>query len=121
MYVSEWLPAVRSGVTPAWRRLIRYSPELELDTTRCNTIGFLEDPGEEKLRSLVQQTMKFSARPDMKKVSTAAPKFWSAPGQWYVHMGCRLAEHITWRYPRLADYVMRRNPRLVMMYQRLRH
>jgi glycosyltransferase involved in cell wall biosynthesis len=121
VYVSEWLPAVRSGVTPAWRRLIRYSPELELDTTRCNTIGFLEDPGEEKLRSLVQQTMKFSARPDMKKVSPAVPKFWSAPGQWYLHMGCRLAEHITWRYPRLADYVMRRHPRLVMMYQRLRH
>jgi glycosyltransferase involved in cell wall biosynthesis len=121
IYVSEWLPAVRSGVTPAWRRLILYSPELELDTTCCNMIGFLEDPGEEKLRSLVQQTIKFSARPDMKKVSPAVPKFWSAPGQWCLHMGYRLAEYIMWRYPRLADYVMRRHPRLVMMYRRMRY
>ena len=121
MYMSEWLPAVRSGLSPAWRRLIRYSPELELDTTRCNMIGFLEDPGEKKLRSLVQQTMKFSTRPDIKRVSPAVPKFWSAPGQWYLHMGYRLAEYIMWRYPRLADYVMRRHPRLVMMYRRIRY
>ena len=121
VYVSEWLPVVRSGVTPTWRRLISYSPELELDTTWCNMIGFLEDPGEEKLRSLARQTLKFSTRPDMKKVSPAAPKFWSAPGQWYLCMYCRLAEYIAWRYPRLADYVMRRHPRLVMMYRRLRY
>jgi len=121
VYASEWLPVVRSGVTPAWRRLISYSPESELDTTWCNMIGFLEDPGEEKLRLLARQTLKFSARPDMKKVSPSAPKFWSTPGQWYLYMGCRLAEHIMWRYPRLADYVMRRHPRLVMMYRRLRH
>lgn len=121
VYVSEWLPAVRSGVTHAWRRLIRYSPELELGTTRCNIIGFLEDPGEEKLRPLARQMLKFSTRPDIKKVSPAAPKFWSAPGQWYLHTCCRLAEYIMWRYPRLADYVMRRHPRLVMMYRRLRY
>ena len=121
IYVSEWLPTVRSGVTPAWRRLIRYSPELELNSTRCNIIGFLEDPGEEKLRSLVQQTLIFSARRDMKKVSPAAPKFWSAPGQWSLYMFCRLAEYITWRYPGLTDYVMRKHPRLVMLYRQLRH
>ena len=121
VYVSEWLPAVRSGLSPAWRRLIRYSPQLELDTTRCNTIGFLEDPGEEKLRSLAQQTTKFSTSQATKKVSPATPKFWSAPGQWCLHMGYRLAEYIMWRYPRLADYVMRRHPRLVMMYRRIRY
>jgi glycosyltransferase involved in cell wall biosynthesis len=121
VYVSEWLPVARSGIIHAWRRLISYSPELKLDTTRCNMIGFLEDPCEEKLRSLAQQTIKFSARPNTKKVYPAAPKFWSAPGQWYLCMYCRLAEYIAWRYPRLADYVMRRHPRLVMMYQRLRY
>ena len=121
VYVSEWLPAIRSGLSPAWRRLIRYSPELELDTTWCNTIGFLEDPGEEKLRSLAQQTTKFSTSTATKKVSPTAPKFWSAPGQWYLHMGCRLAEYIMWRYPRLADYVTRKHPHLVTMYRRLRH
>jgi len=101
--------------------LILYSPELELDTMRCNIIGFLEDPGEEKLRSLVQQTLKFSARRDMKKVSPAALKFWSAPGQWSLYMFCNLAEYITWRYPGLANYVMRRHPRLMMLYRRPRH
>jgi len=121
VYISEWLPVVRSGVTPAWRRLISYSPELELDTTWCNMIGFLEDPGEEKLRSLARQTLKFSARPDMNKVSPSATKFWSAPGQWYLCMYCRLAEYMVWRYPRLADYVIRRHPRLVMMYRRMRY
>jgi FkbM family methyltransferase len=110
VYVSEWLPIVRHGITHTWRRLVRYSPALELDTTWGNMIGFLEDPGEDKLRALAQKTLKFAARRGRENVATATPQFWSASGTWYLHIRDRLAE-----------YVMRRHPRLARMYRRMRH
>ena len=109
VYVSEWLPIVRYGTTHDWRRLVRYSPALKLDTTWGNMIGFLEDPGDDKLRSLARQTLKFSARPGRDKTSHAVSKS-HMPRQWYL---CVLY--------RLATYVMRRHPSLAMMYRRMRH
>jgi len=109
VYVSEWLPIVRYGTTHDWSRLVRYSPALKLDTTWGNMIGFLEDPGDDKLRSLARQTLKFSARPGRDKTSPAVSKS-HMPRQWYLRV-----------LYRLATYVMRRHPRLAMMYRRMRH
>ncbi len=109
LYVSEWLPIVRHDVANDWSRLVRYSPALELGRTWGNMIGFLEDPGEDRLRPLVRQTLQFSARPSVEETPGAAPKDWSAPRPWYLRARRRLAE-----------YVMRRHPRLAKMYRRLR-
>lgn len=110
VYVSEWLPIVRYGITHEWRRLVRYSPALELDKTWGNMIGFLEDPGDAKLGSLARQTIKFPARPGKENVSPAAPKFVSVPKQWYLRVRGALAE-----------YVVRRHPRLARIYRQMRH
>ena len=113
VYVSEWLPVVRYGITHDWRRLVRYSPTLELSKTWGNMIGFLEDPGEDKLRSLALQTVKFSARPG-REVSSATSKFLSVPRQCYLHVRHKLAAYIVRKHPRLARIYRRiRNRRIV--------
>ena len=109
VYVSEWLPIVRYGITHEWRRLVRYSPALELDATWGNMIGFLEDPGEEKLRSLARQTLKFSARPGRDTVYPTRHKRPPLPVQWYHRV-----------LYRLAPYVLRKHPRLAMIYRKMR-
>jgi FkbM family methyltransferase len=109
VYVSEWLPIVRYGPAHDWRRLISYSPELELDATWGNMIGFLEDPGEEKLRSLARQTLKFSARPGRDTVYPTRHKRQPLPVQWYHRV-----------LYRLAPYVLRKHPRLAMIYRKMR-
>jgi FkbM family methyltransferase len=109
VYVSEWLPIVRYGITHDWRRLVRYSSALELGKAWGNMLGFLEDPGEDKLRSLALQAVKFSARPG-REVFSAALKFLSVPRQWYLHVRNKL-----------AAYVVRRHPRLARIYRRMRY
>ena len=63
VYVSEWMPIERYGLAHDWRRLICYQPELNFKTAWGNLIAFLDDPGEEVLRTLVQETIKFSPKP----------------------------------------------------------
>ena len=110
VYVSEWLPVVRYGITHDWRRLVRYSPALELGKTWGNMIGFLEDPGEDKLRSLARQTLKFSARPSRDRVSSTRHKRPALPLQWYHRVLHRLAPHVQLKHPWLA-----------MMYRKMRN
>jgi FkbM family methyltransferase len=110
LYVSEWLPITRGRDTHDWKRLVRYSPALEIDRAWGNMIGFLDDPGDEKLAALARQTIKFSARPGIPTISLTGPRCLSVPVQWYLLM----------RY-RLAAYVVERHPRLAMTYRRIRY
>jgi FkbM family methyltransferase len=87
VYVSEWLPMLRGASTHDWKRLIRYSFALELDKTWGNMIAFLQDPGEDKLRSLARQTTKFSARPGREKMSKTSPQSVSAPRKLVEYLG----------------------------------
>jgi FkbM family methyltransferase len=71
VYVSEWLPIERYGLAHDWRRLIRYSENLELRENWGNLIGFLHEPDEIVLRSLVQETVKFAKSPPHRQLSSA--------------------------------------------------
>ena len=109
VYVSEWFPIIRNGAVPDWRRLARYSPALELNRTWGNMIGFLEDPGEDTLTVLAQRTLKFAARRGREKVSTATPQSRREVGSWHLRVRNRVAE-----------YIMRRHPRVARTYWRMR-
>ena len=61
VYVSEWLPIVRYGIAHDWRRLFRYTPEVDLSETWGSLIGFLDQPDESVLRLLVKDCIKFGA------------------------------------------------------------
>lgn len=73
VYVSEWMPIERYGLAHDWRRLIRYSSELDLKNGWGNLIAFLDDPGHEALRALVQETIKFAPKPQQ-RLQEAAEK-----------------------------------------------
>ena len=60
VYVSEWMPIVRYGITHDWKRFVRYSSKLDLTNTWGNMIGFHEKPDERKLKSLIKQTLKMA-------------------------------------------------------------
>ncbi|MCD6390767.1 MAG: FkbM family methyltransferase [Dehalococcoidia bacterium] len=109
VYVSEWLPVVCYGITHDWRRLVRYSTALELGKSWGNMIGFFDDPGADKLRSLARQTIKFSAQPGRDIVYFTRYKRRALPVQLYHRV-----------LYRLAPYVLRKHPRLAMMYRKMR-
>jgi hypothetical protein len=60
VYVSEWYAVVKPGITHDWRRLVRYRSSLEVSNTWGQLIGFMDDPGLEKLHELALRTLKFS-------------------------------------------------------------
>jgi FkbM family methyltransferase len=59
VYVSEWHPITRYGVTHDWRRFLKYDSQLTLEKAWGNLIGFKEDPGADFLRRKVRETLKF--------------------------------------------------------------
>jgi hypothetical protein len=73
VFVSEWLPIERYGLAHDWRRLVRYSPTLELGKSWGNLLAFLEEPDQETLRLLVEETIKFARKPE-DRVSSAEAK-----------------------------------------------
>ena len=100
VYVSEWLPIERYGLAHDWCRLIRYSPGLDLSDSWGNFIAFRKDPGEEQLRELVLQSIKFAPKTadrSLSNLQTSTSKrmfrfrsglclMQTAPKQWhYVH------------------------------------
>ncbi len=60
VYVSEWHPIVKYGVSHDWRRFLKYDADLDLSKTWGNLIGFKDDPGMGRLRELIRDTLKFS-------------------------------------------------------------
>ena len=67
VFVSEWHPIVRYGITHDWRRLVQYSDHLELKGCWGNLIGFRQPPDRDQLRSIARQTLKFARSPGRKK------------------------------------------------------
>lgn len=129
VYVSEWLPIVRYGIAHDWKRMVRYSPDLSVSDTWGNILGFLKDPGEDRLRELTQQTVKFAARPSgQKPIATIV----TAPKQGKVStiespfeaVATPLSTMSTLRsepsrpfYAPFGDWLMARSPRLFRLMQ----
>ncbi|HML91673.1 FkbM family methyltransferase [Methyloceanibacter sp.] len=61
VYASEWLPIVRYGIAHDWRRIFRYTPDVDLSETWGSLIGFRDEPDENVLRRLVKDSVKFGA------------------------------------------------------------
>src|SRR5690606_7034311 len=113
VYVSEWHPIVRYGIAHDWRRLVRYSPQLDVSTTWGNVIGFREDPGEHLLRSLVQQSLKFSVAVATSKPSLDALRRVETPHA----MNVDIARPF---YADFGEWLMVRSPKLFRLAQRAR-
>jgi len=109
VYVSEWWPIVRYGIAHDWRGLLRDNRELNLSGTWGNLIGFLEDPGEVRLRLLTQQTVKFNkpfkrSRANAKGAQLALDGFLKSNlGRYYV----AVRNAIRLRWPRLFRILQR--------------
>ena len=61
VYASEWLPIIRYGIAHDWRRLVRYTSDVDLSETWGSLIGFLDQPDEDVLRQLTMESVKFGA------------------------------------------------------------
>jgi FkbM family methyltransferase len=71
VYVSEWHPIVRYGISHDWKSLSRYDPDVDLSGTWGNLVGFREDPGDEVLAKAVNESVRFAVKaPQLKTVPT---------------------------------------------------
>lgn len=78
VYVSEWTPSVGQEKPSYWRRMLRYSPNLELSDAHGKVIGFSDAPGEGALARIVKQTLKFDAKAEaFGIIGPSGPKQWS--------------------------------------------
>ena len=107
--VSEWHPIVRYGVRHDWHRLVRYPCELNDPSAWGNLIAFLEDPGDDRLRSVARETLRFPGWGDGESGSPSAARPASLPIQLY--------ERMLYKF---GPYVVRRHPRLANLYRRMR-
>ena len=78
VYASEWHPIVRYGPAHEWRRILPYTPQLELSATWGNLVGFREDPGFERLQLAAMRALKFN-RPSPPPAPQPAPAAASPP------------------------------------------
>ena len=58
VYVSEWHPIIRYGISHDWRALKRYPCELDDVNAWGNLLAFKNDPGEEKLHNTLMAIIK---------------------------------------------------------------
>lgn len=78
VYISEWMPASKQEGPNAWRRMLRYSTDVELSDANGKVIGFSDAPSEEVLARFVKQTLKFDAKSEAFGVlGQSVPKRWS--------------------------------------------
>lgn len=63
VYLSEWHPIVRYGISHDWHRLIRYPQPLATPDAWGNILAFLKDPGPEAVRAAFQTCLHYRPPP----------------------------------------------------------
>ena len=59
VYVSEWHPIIRYGISHDWNAMKKYPCELNDENAWGNLLAFKEDPGEEKINKAIEKVIKF--------------------------------------------------------------
>ncbi|MGD2133708.1 MAG: FkbM family methyltransferase [Maricaulaceae bacterium] len=73
VYVSEWHPIVRYGVRHDWRALWRYPCELADERAWGNLLAFRSDPGEARLRKILDSVLKVERRASATGLVSGSP------------------------------------------------
>jgi FkbM family methyltransferase len=59
VYLSEWHPIIRYGISHDWRRVFRYGTDTPDAEGWGNILAFLDDPGEDKLQQAFNACLRF--------------------------------------------------------------
>ncbi len=60
VYVSEWHPIIRYGPRHDWRRIVRYTADLELSDVWGNLVGFYPERSPDELQGFALRALKFN-------------------------------------------------------------